>query len=253
MKYDLHIHTEYCGHAAGMSVGAIIRRAEELELETIAITDHIFGPGDVGIIGRIRGEVEAIETKCRVIVGAEIDVDGGSDDGRLVTEEIDGIDFVVAGFHYVPTVGNYPMSPDDCGLRGERFFDVWRRSLLGIVSNPKIDGLAHPGRLLASCVDLDVYFEDALCVFAEAARISSENGIAWEINELSGSRIRGGYLERWHEIFEVGLEHGVKLYYGSDAHSPAMMGVDNFAGAVIGKLGRENICRAEEIVGQAGR
>ncbi|MHC4290750.1 MAG: PHP domain-containing protein, partial [Planctomycetota bacterium] len=41
IDYDLHIHTEYCGHAAGMTVAAVLRRVEELGLKTIAITDHI--------------------------------------------------------------------------------------------------------------------------------------------------------------------------------------------------------------------
>ena len=44
INYDLHIHTKYCGHAPGMTVEAILRKADILGLETIAITSHIFDP-----------------------------------------------------------------------------------------------------------------------------------------------------------------------------------------------------------------
>ena len=136
MTYDMHIHTDYCGHAVGMNVDAILRRADELALDTIAITDHVFRRQDLAIIEQIAAEVKRARPRCRVIVGAEVDVDGFRADGRLVTDELDDIDYVIAGFHYVPTVGNYPHRPEDCPLKPERFFKVWRSSLLGIVSNP---------------------------------------------------------------------------------------------------------------------
>ncbi|MHC5154970.1 MAG: PHP domain-containing protein [Planctomycetota bacterium] len=140
IDYDLHIHTEYCGHAPGMTVAAILQRAEELGLSAIAITDHIF-------------------KQAEVFIGAEVDVNPADADGRLVTDDLDGLDIVIAGFHYVPTVGNLPHGPQDNTLSDEVFMEVWASSLLGIVSNPKIHTLAHPGRLLAASVDLDVHLK----------------------------------------------------------------------------------------------
>ncbi|MHC4386737.1 MAG: PHP domain-containing protein, partial [Planctomycetota bacterium] len=89
IDYDLHIHTEYCGHAAGMTVAAVLRRVEELGLKTIAITDHIYRPDGHAVIEKIRADVSKYGPDFNVIIGAEIDVDGNYADGRLVTETLD--------------------------------------------------------------------------------------------------------------------------------------------------------------------
>lgn len=236
MNYDMHIHTEYCGHGFGMTIEAILRHADELGLHTIAITDHVFRPADLPIISRIRREVERYKTKCRVIIGAEIDVDGDCSDGRLVTDNFLGMDYVIAGFHYVPTIGNYPHCPEDCDLRPDDFLKVWRSSLLGIVSNPAVDTLAHPGRLVAASVDLDVHFDDILAVFAQAATLSAENNVAWEINELTGCRLCDYYQKQWYRLYQIGLDAGVKLIYGSDAHDPSSIAMSDFTQMVLESL-----------------
>ncbi|MBE0537135.1 MAG: PHP domain-containing protein [Phycisphaerae bacterium] len=236
MTYDMHIHTDYCGHCSGMSVEAILRRADALGLDTIAITDHVFRRQDLAIIQQIAGEVKRCTPRCRVIIGAEVDVDGRYADGRLVTDNVGGLDYVIAGFHYVPTVGIYPHRPDDCVLTPDEFFAAWRSSLLGIVSNPVVSTLAHPGRLPASVLDAKIYFDKMLAVYVEAARRSAENHIAWEINELTGMRLNDGYRDRWHRIYEIALEAGVKLIYGSDAHDPLSMGLDAFTRETLKKL-----------------
>jgi len=248
INYDLHIHTEYCGHAPGMTIPAICKQANRLGLTAIAITDHIFSHSDHAIIEKIRAEAKACEGHCRIYVGAEIDVDSSYTDGRLVTDTVDGLDYVIAGFHYVPTMGNYPRGPHDNGLSGEAFMDVWQSSLLGIVSNPAVDTLAHPGRLLSAAVDLDVYFEDALCVFEKAAVLSKKNNIAWELNELSGYRLSAYWQEQWYLIYEIALAAGVKLVYGSDAHAPEAIGMHNFVDLVREKLPKHCLARPEEII-----
>ncbi len=248
LDYDLHIHTVYCGHAPSMTVAAILRRAEELNLSIIAITDHIFQPSDRSIIEKIRSEVAAISPQCRVHIGAEVDVDSNYTDGRLVTNDLDGLDSVIAGFHYIPTAGNLPRSPEDNPLSGEAFMEQWASSLLGIVSNPKIDTLAHPGRLLAASVDLGVYFEDALCVFEQAAAVSAQNRVAWELNELSGSRLHPYWRQQWWQIYEIALNAGVKLVYGSDAHTPAAIGTHSFVDSLLQKLPKGCLAKPEEII-----
>jgi len=248
MNYDMHIHTEYCGHAFGMTIGAILRRADELDLHTIAITDHVFRPADLPVIRRIASEVRRHKTGCRVIIGAEIDVDGDCADGRLVTEDFSGIDYVVAGFHYVPTVGNYPHRPEDCSLSCDHFLEVWRSSLLGIVSNPAVDTLAHPGRLVAASVDLDIHFDDILAVYAEAARLSAENNVAWEINELTGWRLSDRYQQRWYRLYQIALDAGVKLIYGSDAHDPASIAMCDFTDIVLGSLPEDCLSQPSDVL-----
>ncbi len=248
LDYDLHIHTEYCGHAGGMTIPAICHQADYLGLSAIAITDHIFKPSDWAFVEKIRAEVKACNTHCKVYVGAEVDVDAMHTDGRLVTDDLDGLDIVIAGYHYVPTVGNYPRSIEENPLEAEEFMKVWTSSLLGVVSNPNIHTLAHPGRLLAASVDLDVYFDDAMAVFEQAAKLSTENHVAWELNELSGYRLSHYWQEHWWQISQIALDAGVKLVYGSDAHQPEAIGMHNFVDLVREKLTKHSLARPEELV-----
>ena len=248
INYDLHIHTEYCGHAEGTTVEAIVRRAEALGLSCIAITDHIFSPEDRPIIDRIRADVEDAQPKINVYVGAEVDVDSDYTDGRLVIEDCTGLDYVIAGLHYVPTVGHYPRRPADRRLSEERFLEVWEGSLLGAVSKPGIHTLAHPGRMLAACMDLERFFEHGLCVLSKAAALSAKNNIAWELNELTGHRLSEYWQEQWYRVYEVALDAGVKLVYGSDAHTPDSVGLCAFTEAVLEKLPKNCLLQPEEIL-----
>lgn len=250
IDYDLHIHTEYCGHAPEMTVQAVCRRADELHLSAIAITDHIYEPADISRIEQIRKEVEIWQPRCRVYIGAEVDVDADYADGRLVTEVLDGLDYVIAGFHYVPTQGHYPRSPDDRRLDEETFLQLWESSLLGIAGNPAIHTLAHPGRMLAACMDLDIYFEHGLQVMRKAAELSARNRIAWELNELTGSRLPPCWQSQWHRIYQIALDAGVKLVYGSDAHTPAAIGSCEFVSRLLQELPADCLSRPEEIIPQ---
>jgi histidinol phosphatase-like PHP family hydrolase len=85
IDYDLHIHTEYCGHAPGMTVAAILQRAEELGLSAIAITDHIFKQADHAIIQKIRDDAAAYGPTLKVFIGAEVDVNPADADGPMPT------------------------------------------------------------------------------------------------------------------------------------------------------------------------
>ena len=231
-----------------MTVETILEQAEALGLSTIAITDHIFTPADHARIAQIREDVAQYGPGIKVFVGAEVDVDYSYTDGRFVTDDFAELDYAIAGFHYVPTVGNYPRGPSENSLHDEVFMEHWRSSLLGIVSNPNIDALAHPGRLLASAIDLDVFFDDALNVFEEAAAISAKNNIAWELNELTGYRIAGPWQEQWWRIYTIALDAGVKLVYGSDAHTPETIGMHNFVDMVLEKLPKYCLARPKEVM-----
>jgi len=236
INYDLHIHTAYCGHAEGMTTEAIIKQAQLKKLKTIIITDHVFKIDDLKIIDKIREEAAATETSCNVIVGAEIDADGMRTDGKLVTDDIDNIDYIIGSIHYVPGLGNYPNSPEDCSLEPEELLDRWQSTLLGIVSNPKVNTLAHPGRMIASILEFDPFFEDMLAIFSQAAKISAKNNIFWEINELNGDKLSDEYKRSWYKIYEVALDEGVGLVFGSDAHKAEDIGKTTFSQRILRKL-----------------
>jgi putative hydrolase len=236
IDYDLHIHTEHCGHAEGMTVEKILRRADELGLDTICIADHIYSLNEASIPAKIREEVAGYKTNCRVLVGAEIDVAGGYCDGRLACPVPDGLDYVIAGIHYIPGPGNLPRSAADNDLKPDELLGRWRSTMLGVFENGRIDALAHPARLIATSLELDLYFDAMLDVLRDVAPISAKNRVLWEINEHDKDKIPPGYIERWYEVFQIALDAGVKLVYGSDAHSPQEIAQTEFALKVLGKL-----------------
>jgi histidinol phosphatase-like PHP family hydrolase len=248
MRYDFHIHTEYCGHAKGMTVDVICRRAEELNLETIAITDHIYDNASAGVIEKIRQDLKAAAPKLPVIIGAEVDVDSDFTDGRLASDLIEGLDYIIAGFHYVPTKGNYPWKPEHNALDEATFMRLWESTLLGIVSNPRVSTLAHPGRLLAAAIGPNANWPAAMEVFKKAAKLSAKNRVAWELNELTGKRLLPEFAQKWHEIYAIGLDAGVKLIFGSDSHDPELMGQGAFCEMLLAKLPSNSLSTPQEIL-----
>ena len=236
LRYDFHIHTEYCGHAPGMKVADIVAAADKLNLDAICIADHIYSDRELATVEVIRKELKQVDTDCKVIVGGEIDVDGSFSDGRLVTDRLDEIDYIVAAIHYIPSAGNYPFAPDDCPYEPAEMLSRWRDTLLGLLSNKRIDTLAHPGRMIGAAVNMDVFFDDVLAVFAEAAALSVANNIAWELNELTGSRLSEYYCNQWHKIYEIAVSAGIKIIYGSDAHQLALIGANTFSKMILKKL-----------------
>ncbi|MCE5185253.1 MAG: PHP domain-containing protein [Planctomycetaceae bacterium] len=249
INYDLHIHTEYCGHADGMMVERICRRAEELGLRTIAITDHIYGPDSLPVIERIRADIAAAKPKLKVYIGAEIDVDSDYTDGRLAADIPAGLDYVIAGFHFVPTLGHYPWKIADRRLDEQTFLELWEKSLLGVAGLKGVHVMAHPGRMLAACMDLDIYFEHGLSVLAKAAAVSAAKRVAWELNELTMHRLAPRWQIEWYRIYQVALDAGVKLVFGSDAHTLEWIGSAPLAEKLLEKLPKGCLSAPEDIIG----
>lgn len=247
INYDMHIHTEYCGHAPGMSIKAIIDAAEKKQLDSIAITSHIFCEDDLLLIPKIQKEVANIKTNVNVIVGAEVDADGMRTDGRLITDRLDGIPYVLGSMHYIPGTGVFPTSLQDNPLDSEDFFQAWQSTLIGLVSNPRIDTLAHPGRLAAQACDIDIFFEDMLAVFHHAAELSAKNNICWGVNELNEKKIPQNLHSKWNKIYEIAIDVGVKLIYGSDAHKPENIGKQDYTNKTLSVIGEKNLGTPQSI------
>jgi histidinol phosphatase-like PHP family hydrolase len=238
LDFDAHVHTEYCGHAQGMTVSKVVETSNCLNLKSLLIAEHIFSPKETALINKIKDETGKIDSQCKIFVGVEVDVDASKTDGSLVTtnESLKDADLVIAAVHYIPGVGNYPRSPMDNPLEPEKLLELWRSSLLGMLANPVVDILAHPGRLPAAALDLDIYFDDMISVLREAAEISADNAVAWEINNLTCGRLTPATWERWHETIQAAIDAGVKITYGSDAHSPEEISKQGYVQQIIKKL-----------------
>jgi len=235
-NYDSHIHTELCGHALGMTVDKLIAHADRIGLQTIAVTDHIVSPEHRKNIDRIRTRVENTEHNCRIIIGAEIDADYHHYDGKLVTDELDGIDYVIGAIHFLPGFDILPHCQEQRPLSDDETLCRWRQMLLGLVANPSIDTLAHPGAMIANALSADGFRDAVLEVFCQAARISAENDIAWEINNLIGSKLTSSLRGQYHKIMQIALDAGLRLIYASDAHCPEEIAGTGFVSEVLAKI-----------------
>jgi HisJ family histidinol phosphate phosphatase len=236
INYDTHIHTEYCGHAESMTVERILRRAGELGLDTICIADHIYSENELAVPTKIKEEVAKVRTNCRIIVGAEIDVSGAYCDGSLAAPPPRDIDYIIAAIHYIPGSGDYLKQPVDNYLEPQELLNRWRTTLMGVLKNPSVKTLAHPGRMIASAIDLDLYFDRVLDVFREAAPLAASNNIMWELNEHDKDKLRPDYFDEWHRVYEIALDAGVKLIYGSDSHFPHEIAQTQFVERLLAKL-----------------
>ena len=236
INYDIHIHTQYCGHAETMTIAKILDRVSELSLDMIGISDHICKEEDLHIIERIKTEIAQSHPPCPILIGAEVDVDGSHCDGRLVTNNVGHLDYVIAGIHYIPGNGHLPRYAGDCPVDTEELLRRWRSTLIGVVSNPKVNILAHPIRMAAMCIDIENHLDKVMVTIAEAAKISAKNNIVWEINELDGTRFPPTYYTWWHEIYNIALNENLNLIYGSDAHTPENIAKTDFVYTILEKL-----------------
>ncbi|MFA5553906.1 MAG: PHP domain-containing protein [Phycisphaerae bacterium] len=237
INYDLHIHTEHCGHAKGTTVEKILQRADEMNLQTICIADHIYSPKEMSIPAKIKEQVNAApNTKCRILVGAEIDVNGLYFDGRLVCPIPENLDYIIAGVHFIPGPGHYPWKIEDNTIGPDAFLERYHSTLAGVLSNDQIDALAHPARMPGTALNLDVYFDAVLEILRDVAPLAAKNKILWEINEHDKDKAPPEYHDKWYKIYEIALEAGVKLVYGSDAHFVDEIGRIEFVSKVLEKL-----------------
>lgn len=65
---------------------------------------------------------------------------------------------------------------------------------------------------------------------------------------MTGYRLSREWLEQWHRIYEAALAEGVKLVYGSDAHTPEAIGMHDFTDMILAKLPGNCLSRPEEII-----
>jgi HisJ family histidinol phosphate phosphatase len=238
---DYHIHTVYSGHAdPNLSVRSIIERAEQSGLKSIAITEHAF----YSLMGRanleqINREVEAVDTQIEAFVGMEIDPDYAHE-GRLIFEDFDKGELfpVLVGVHAYPGTGKGWAESLDLTLSGKRkLYNDWFRLMEKIIENPLVDVLAHPGRLISRNGIVEEFNEHILRDFDDLFTGAKEKGIAIELNEgfLSGcptERLKKSYLD----VIRLGMDKGLKLSLGSDAHRLDKIGEKQLSMGMIEKM-----------------
>lgn len=221
VKGDLHVHSDWSDGTE--TIANMAQAAKAIGYQYLAITDHSGGRGIAHGLkeDRLRQQIEEIRRLnkqlggIRILAGAEVDIraDGSLD---MSPELLSKLDIVIAAIH--------------SGMN-ENEEKITRR-VIGAIENPNVDIVAHPTcRLLGEREPVAIDME---AVFKTAARHNK----ALEINaspyrlDLKDTHIRRA------------IELGVKLIFGTDAHSIAQLGFMRFG---IG-IARRGWCQAQHVL-----
>jgi len=221
-RENMHIHTvnSRCGRR-NMFVPDIIRMAEEAGLERIAITDHIhpFETDKLGLIEGVRKEVESIDTKVKVYVGAELSAYGI---GKYVeSEEFNKtLDYRLFSYnHYHQDDWDFP---EERTARG--FWELACNVLKKLFEDKRADCVAHPFKsdtVAEYLIDEGKSVEPSLAnvmsdnELGDLLELGYKNEVAWELNAIGVFQDPVFY----RRMFNLGKEIGVVFNFGTDAHN----------------------------------
>lgn len=192
---DGHVHSKYSDGTA--SLEEIVRKAENMGLQWVAVCDHsqglkVAGGVPVQDLLKKKREIEELNRrskKVKLIFGAEVDIlsDGSLDYPDEVLKEID---FVIAAIHT-----GFQQTEEQITNR-----------LISALKHPLVHAIAHPtGRILG---EREAYAVNIKKIIETAVHY----GKALEIN---------AYYKRL-DLDEINAraakEHGVPLIIGTDAH-----------------------------------
>lgn len=233
-KTDWHIHSDFSD--GQLSVEEIVRKAQKLGLQSIAITDH-FDPYDRSLRNRTAGEDELLRhfdrirragssSSIEVFAGIETgsDMDGSM---RLSERILSQCDIVICSPHYL-----------DLEKEGRSVFDAeywshYKALLLKQASNAG-DVLGHPegylpapgleGTTFAQRQEIraeiaEKFLDEAF--YRQLGTLLAESGKAFELHGASGTP------RQW--VVELLADLGVCFSIGSDAHDEAFLGKNDRA------------------------
>ncbi len=188
---DLHTHSFLSDGA--LIPSELLRRAEHLGIEALAITDHVDASNLDFVVPRLVEVCRACapHMEIRPIPGAEITHAPPETIPKLAERARE------LGAAIVLVHGETPAEPVRPGTN---------RAAL----DAAIDILAHPG-----------------LITPDEAALAAERGIALEITSRKGHNVANGHVAR------LALETGAELVLNTDAHEPGDLIGDDFAQTVL--------------------
>ncbi len=216
-EYDMHVHTVMCGHAhESATVERLSAHAAILKMKLLCFAEHVHCQATLEELKQLREQIDAVQPvcSCKLILGAEIDCDRRRHDGTLVVERPDWLEFVIGSIHY---------QWDDNDVSGDAI-DIWENTMLGLSGNRKVDVIGHPGAYILNEESWWRHKRRILGVFTQAAHNSAAIKQAWDLNNLTLSKLDKREKEKYWKIIEIAYHKGVPLYYGSDTHHIASLG-----------------------------
>lgn len=238
--YDCHVHSHLSGHsAAEMTPAAAARSARRAGLELIVALEHmpqvfVGEPPDewysrkgdrthLNTLYSMAAEIE--ESGVDILPGAEADADPVKLDGSLMLGDLGGIAWTAFATHYYTDGRTFwtELVPMPEPLRQEALgkYTGWLRKAF---ERGGLSAWAHPGAMMARAFLLPDFSRDNVEPLEPVFALMSENGIAFELNELLADKLPTPYLFSYPELVRQAQAWGIRFVVGSDAHSPGRVG-----------------------------
>jgi histidinol phosphatase-like PHP family hydrolase len=237
---DYHIHTLYqkCGNAT-LTVPAIIQRAKERHLTSIAITDHLNSLDMLDNFRLIKRDIEQVETDLEVWFGAELNFmgcDGEWPYSAAIRDEY-GFQVAIGGIHSAYTDTQDPVE----------LIDLQHRHHMRTLTDPLVDVLVHPYWFGDGDISQrsDAWWDRLMEEFpddriTELAQASAAHGTAIEVNCAAifycprySNRFKAAYIEFLRRL----AARGALFTTASDAHDINELGISTYAEGVLDGIG----------------
>jgi len=240
-RLDCHLHTLYLGCAnETMTIPAIVREAEKLGLDTIAITDHLNAPEFLDKHFAIKDDIASISTDVNIVFGVEVNVID-KDTGRVSIDEAQkqklGCEVVIGGVH-----SSYHDHADPRSI-----IDLQHKLMLEVVKNPLVDVLVHPwwfpnrefeSGVMAWMTDLSLLPDEYVAELGETAAACNTAIEANGTAIFTNTRYYGpAFQEDYKRYLYTLASYGAKIAIGSDAHDIRTVGACQVAGRNVREAG----------------
>ncbi len=226
IRADYHIHTKFSGDSKN-ELEAIVKKAIDLGLEEIAITDHGPAHNGYGINKRdypiIRKEIDRLNIKypsIKILLGLEANFLGTEGEIDIDEDMKEMIDWINAGYHFGSNfrkdikIHFYNVMSKVSKHYHKKARELNTQSMVNAMKKNKINVLTHPGA--KGPIDIEVI-----------AKTASETGTLLEINN------QHGHLSV--EEIKAAMKYPVQFVLCSDAHEI------NEVGDVVNALDRAYI------------
>ena len=239
MKFDLHTHHERCGHADG-GVADYIEAAIAKGLTVIGISDHspyFAHPDDhpfpkvamrksefpeyVAEVLRLK---EKYKDRIEVLLGVESDFFPKHAEAYRKVYEAYPFDYIIGSVHQVDNVSIFnrnrwaKLTDKEQRETKERYYEQIGWS----AKSGMFDILGHIDAMKAYYPAFSDIQTDAV---EQTLKIIGECDIAIEINTSGKMKAVGGWYPA-DVMLEMARHYGVKVSFGSDAHTPERVGDD---------------------------
>ena len=234
MRGDYHVHTHHLGCAnSTMTVEAIVREAERLKVDELAITDHLNSREQLEKHRPIKSEIGALGGRVSLRFGVELNF--LSCRGEFAYDEEVGFEFAIGGVH-----STYLDSYDLV-----RLIDIQHEHHLLTCRNPLAEVLVHPwwfsrGEFERKGFpwfdDMSVVPEDLTRELGRAARETATaieiNACAIFVNPAYPYRFKAQYVD----YLRILAGEGVNFALSTDAHDIAQLSALPLAEAAFREL-----------------